>query len=70
MAQSMSIRPAFALGIAADMAQRVPVAVETAIASVQADLSPGAKTLALRLQSFVRKTTQQMSKRFLSGSLE
>jgi hypothetical protein len=52
------------------MAQQVPVAMEAAIASVQKDLSPGAKTLALRLQSFVRKTTQQMSKRLLSGSGE
>ncbi|MDP2769827.1 MAG: type II toxin-antitoxin system HipA family toxin [Giesbergeria sp.] len=66
MAQSMGIRAAFALGIAADMAQRVPVAMEAAITAVQPDLSPGAKTLALRLQSFVRKTTQQMSKRLLS----
>lgn len=70
LAQSMAIRPAFVLGIAADMAQRVPVAMEAAIASVQTDLSPGAKTLALRLQSFVRKTTQQMSKRILAGALE
>ena len=69
MAQSMGIRPAFVLGIAADMAQRVPTAMEAAIASVQADLPPGAKTLALRLHTFVRKTTQQISKRFLTGSV-
>jgi len=68
MAQGMAIRPAFALGIAADMAKGVPLAMEAAIASVQADLSPGARTLALRLQTFVSKTTQQMSKRLLTGS--
>lgn len=68
MAQSMSIRPAFILGVAADMAKRVPTATEAAIASVQTDLSPGAKTLTLRLETFVRKTTQQMSKRLLTGS--
>lgn len=68
MAQSMGMRPAFVLGLAADMARRVPAAMEAAVTSVQADLSPGAKTLALRLQSFVRTTTQQMSKRLLSES--
>lgn len=68
MAQSMGMRPAFVLGLAADMAQRVPAAMEAAITSVQADLSPGAQTLALRLQSFVRTTTQQLSKRLLSAS--
>jgi hypothetical protein len=46
------------------------MAMQAAIASVQTDLSPGGKTLALRLQTFVRKTTQQMSKRFLTGSSE
>lgn len=70
MAQSMAIRPAFVWGVAADMAQRVPMAMGAAIASVQPDLSPGAKTLAQRLQTFVRKTTQQMSQRLLTGSGE
>ena len=70
MAQSMGMRPAFVFGLAADMARRVPAAMETAIASVQTDLSPGAKTLSLRLQSFVRTTTQQMSKRLLSSAHE
>lgn len=70
MAQSMGIRPAFVLSVATDMAQRVPAAMEAAITSVQTDLSPGAKTLALRLQTFVRKTTQQISKRLLTGSGE
>lgn len=66
MAQEMGIRPAFALGIAEDMARRIPGAIDAAIESVQHDLSPGAKTLALRLQKFVLKTTQQTAKRILS----
>ena len=65
MARDLGIRPAFALGIAADMAKRVPGALDAAIASVQADLSPGAKTLALRLQTFVQKTTRQIAQRIL-----
>jgi hypothetical protein len=37
--------------------------MNAAIASVQSDLAPGAKTLATRLNQFVRKTTQQMAQR-------
>jgi serine/threonine-protein kinase HipA len=63
MAADLGMRPAFVLGIAAEMAQRLPAAMNAAIASVQSDLAPGAKTLATRLNQFVRKTTQQMAQR-------
>jgi len=48
------------------MAKRIPGAMDAAIASVQAGLSPGAKTLALRLQTFVQKTTRQIAQRILA----
>ena len=66
LAKDLGMRPAFALGLAEDMAQRIPNALNAAIESVQQDLSPGAQTLALRLQKFVLKTTQQTVKRILT----
>lgn len=66
MARDMGVRPAFVLGVAADLAGRIPGGMEAALNSVQTDLSPGAQTLAWRLQTFVLKTTQQMAKRILS----
>lgn len=67
MAKEMAIRPAFALSVAEDMAKRIPGAIEAAIDSVQQALSPGAKTLALRLRGFVLKNTRQTAKRILAG---
>lgn len=67
MAKEMGIRPAFALGIAREMAKKVPDAVDAAVALVLPDLAPGAKTLALRLQRFVLQTTRQIAKRILAG---
>lgn len=67
LAKDLGMRPAFVLRLAEDMAQRIPNALNAAIASVQQDLSPGAQTLALRLQKFVLKTTQQMAKRILTA---
>lgn len=65
MAREMGIGPAYALGIAEDMAKRIPGAITAAIASVQDELSPGAKTLAMRLEKFVLNTTRQTVKRIL-----
>lgn len=67
MAQDMGIRPDFALGIARDMATKVPGAVDAAVASVLPVLPPGAKTLALRLQKFVLQTTRQTAGRIIKG---
>jgi len=67
MAKDLGIRPTFALSVAEDMAKRIPGAIEAAIGSVQHALSPGAKTLALRLKTFVLKNTQQTAKRILAG---
>lgn len=67
MAKDLGIRPTFALGVAEDMAKRIPGAIEAAIGSVQHALSPGAKTLALRLRAFVLKNTRQTAKRILAG---
>lgn len=69
MAQDMGIRPDFALGIARDMVQKVPRAVDATIAWVLPVLPPGAKTLALRLQKFVLQTTRQTAGRILKGSV-
>lgn len=66
MAKDMGMRPAFVLGVAADLAGRIPGGMEAALNSVQTNLPPGAQTLARRLQTFVLKTTQQMAKRILS----
>jgi serine/threonine-protein kinase HipA len=67
MAKDMGIRPDFALGIGDDMAQRVPGAIESAISVVEPNLSPGAKTLALRVGQFVLKTTRQIARRILTA---
>lgn len=67
MAGDLGMRPAFVMGVAADLAKRIPAAMAAAIESMQADLSPGAKTLATRLQRFVLKTTRQMSQRIASA---
>ena len=67
MAKDMGIRPDFALGIANDMAKRIPGAIESAIRVVQTNLSPGAKTLSLRVGQFVLKTTRQLARRILSA---
>ena len=65
MASEVGVRPDFALSIAADVAKHIPDAMDTALASVLPDLAPGAKTLALRLHTFVAKTTRQMANRIL-----
>ena len=67
MAKDLGIRPDFALGLASDMAKRIPVAIESAISAIQPDLPPGAKTLALRLRHFVLKTTRQIARRILAA---
>lgn len=67
MANDLGMRPAFVMGVAADVAKCIPAALHEAIASVHSDLSPGAKTLATRLQQFVLKTTRQMAKRIASA---
>ncbi len=67
MAKDLGMRPTFVMGVAADVAKRMPAAMEAAIASVQSTLSPGAKTLATRLQQFVLKTSRQMAKRILGA---
>lgn len=66
-AKEMAVRPAFELSVAEDMTKRIPGAIETAIGSLQQTLSPGAKTLALRLQEFVLKNTRQTAKRIIAG---
>lgn len=67
MARDMGIRPDFALGMADEMAKRIPDAIESAISVVQPELSPGAKTLALRVRQFVLKTTRQMARQILTA---
>lgn len=65
MAKEIGVSPAYALSLAQDLAKRIPGAMEAAIASLQPDFAPGAKTLAARLQAFVLKTTRQVAKRVL-----
>ncbi|NMM13170.1 MAG: hypothetical protein HHJ17_06480 [Rhodoferax sp.] len=66
MAKEMRIRPDFDLGTAKEMANKVPDVFDAAVALVLADLTPGAKTLALRLQKFVLQTTRQTARQIIT----
>ncbi|MGO4306125.1 type II toxin-antitoxin system HipA family toxin [Cupriavidus sp. RAF12] len=57
MAQSLGMQPRFVLGLAAELAKKMPVAVEEAVNTVTPNLSQGAKDLAERLAKFVVSTT-------------
>ncbi|RZL88053.1 MAG: type II toxin-antitoxin system HipA family toxin [Variovorax sp.] len=68
LAQALGMRPAFVLGLAEDIAKRLPDAMGRAVESIQPDLSSGAGTLVERLQRFVTSTTRQMVKRLLGAA--
>ncbi|MDM0075252.1 type II toxin-antitoxin system HipA family toxin [Variovorax sp. J2P1-59] len=68
LAETLGMRPAFVLGIAEELAGKMPGAIGDAVASISPDLSPGARTLARRLEQFVVSTTRQISSRLLQAS--
>ena len=59
MAVQLRMRPAYVLGLAAELAGKMPDAVERAAAGVMPALPAGAKALAGRLEKFVRATTKR-----------
>ncbi|MGJ7509411.1 type II toxin-antitoxin system HipA family toxin [Variovorax sp. GT1P44] len=63
LAESLGMRPAFVLGIAQELAGKLPDALGRAITSLSPDFPASARTLAERLQQFVVTTTRQASKR-------
>lgn len=63
MAQELGTGPAFVLGLAQDVAQRIPDALRAAVQAVAPDLPPGAQALTSRLETFVLQTTRQSAQR-------
>jgi len=59
MALQLRMRPAYVLGLAAELARKMPGAVERAAAEVMPALPAGAEVLADRLEKFVRVTTKR-----------
>jgi len=68
LARALGMQPRFVLGLAADLAVRLPAAVERAMAEVSPQLPLGAQDLAGRLRQFVLSTTQKTAARLASGA--
>jgi serine/threonine-protein kinase HipA len=68
MARQLGMQPRFVLGLAAELAQRMPAALDDAIAVVSPSLAPAARDLALRLRTFVLSTTRKTVARFAAKS--
>jgi serine/threonine-protein kinase HipA len=63
MAQQLRMQPRFVLGQAAELARKMPAAVEKAVNALAPGLPPSAKDLAERLRNFVLTTTRKTSAR-------
>lgn len=67
LARALTMQPRFVLGVAADLAARLPAAVERAVDEVSPLLPLGAQDLAGRLRQFVLSTTQKTAARIAGG---
>lgn len=65
LARALGMQPRFVLGVAAELAARMPAAVSRAMAAVTPVLPPSAQDLAGRLQQFVLSTTQKTAARLV-----
>jgi serine/threonine-protein kinase HipA len=63
LAQQLGMRPQFLAQQAADVARRMPEAMDEAVKGVKPALSRSAKILADRLQQFVLSTTKKLAAR-------
>ncbi|MGI4861365.1 MAG: type II toxin-antitoxin system HipA family toxin [Janthinobacterium lividum] len=63
MARSLGMQPAFILRQAADLARKMPAAVERTMTSIMPVLPPGAQPLAEKLARFILSTTKKTAKR-------
>lgn len=63
MAESLGMRPRFVVGLAEELARKMPKAVEAAVAAVTPALAPGGRDLAERLAQFVLSTTRKVVER-------
>jgi len=63
LAQQLGMRPRFLARQAADLARRMPDAMEQAVEDVKPALPHAARTLAERLQRFVQSTTMKLAAR-------
>lgn len=63
LAQQLGMRPQYLAQQAADLARRMPGAIDQAVKDVKPALSHSARILARRLQQFVLSTTQKLAAR-------
>ncbi len=63
LAQQLGMRPQFLAQQAADMARKMPAAIEEAVKDIKPALPRSAKVLAERLQQFVLSTTKRLAAR-------
>lgn len=63
MAAQLRMRPAFVLRQAAEMAEKMPEALDTALQAIVSVVAPGGKDLATKLRAFVRSTTRRTAAR-------
>jgi serine/threonine-protein kinase HipA len=64
LAEQLGMRPQFLTQQAADLAHKLPDALDQAIEEVKPKLPHSAKTLAAKLRQFVRSTTTKLAARF------
>jgi serine/threonine-protein kinase HipA len=64
MAKELDMQPQFVLSVAAELATKIPRAVDQAVEEVMPSLPHGAKDMAARLRSFVLSTTKKTAARF------
>lgn len=65
MAHSLGMQPAFVLKEAAELARKMPAAVERAMTTIMPVLPSGASPLAEKLARFILSTTKKTAKRLV-----
>lgn len=68
LARQLGMHPRFLVQQAADLARRIPLAIDLAVAEVEPALSDSATVLADRLRQFVMSTTKKLAARLAASS--